>query len=153
MLHLRLRSLGLAKADVLADAEVEQNGLLRDESNLRPMPGRCDCFQVVSIDGDSALRWIIEPFQEAYKCRLSTSGLANDSGDFASGYIEREPSDDFNSFARWVRKVNVLELDMPCESTERQQSNVRVEAGRASYESRKVTLQIDQPTNHLSYLA
>ena len=69
-LHLRVRGLRTAVADVLAQAAMEQRRILRDQADLAAQRVQGEIAQVMAIDADRSTLGIIEAQQQADEGRL-----------------------------------------------------------------------------------
>ena len=62
--HFLFRDSVAAVPDVFADCRTEKDGLLSDHSNLFPQPAQVEFLDIVSVDGDGSLKWIVESLEQ-----------------------------------------------------------------------------------------
>src|SRR4029453_5289156 len=72
--HLLVAGIGPTVADVVHDCVAEQEGILKDESDLRAEAARGNTAHVSSVNGDRALRHVVEARNQICHGGFSGSG-------------------------------------------------------------------------------
>lgn len=94
--------------DIVCDACVEQNGVLRDDADSLPQAGLSDIANILTIDQDPALAFlkVVEAIQETQDRRLARARLAHKSNRGALGDLEGDAIE--GCCAGVIREVDVL---------------------------------------------
>mmetsp|Transcript_7824 Transcript_7824/g.13801 ORF Transcript_7824/g.13801 Transcript_7824/m.13801 type:complete len:218 (+) Transcript_7824:3438-4091(+) len=99
-----------ASCDVLCDAGVKQQGLLRYHANVVPHRPDVKTFHVVAVNAHPAFLWIVESADKSGDGALSRARLSNEGNRFARGNIEVDIIKDLRSAGR-VLEVETLDGD------------------------------------------
>src|SRR5262249_45479582 len=108
---------GLADAEVVANARVEQEALLEHDADLLAPRGLRDVREGVSVDGDPSLGGIVEAGEGLQQRALAGAAAADErdglpGADRETNAVEAPPS-------RRVLEANVLEDDVLLEARQR----------------------------------
>ena len=89
----------------------EQEALLRHDAELRAERRLRHLTEVVAVDRDPALPWVVEPGQELGDRRFARAGVADEGNGRPRRYVELEAVDDLRPVA--VAEPDLLETDVP----------------------------------------
>src|SRR5690606_24077998 len=104
-------------ADVVEHGAVEEEVLLEDYAELRPVIAQPDVVQVEAIDGDAAGERPVERHHQADQGALAGAAGTHQRGGRAGGGDEADVAQ--HGDARGVLERDTLELDLPLDRLER----------------------------------
>ena len=107
--HLLVGGTGSSQPDVLQQAGVEQELLLRDEGDLLIQRGEGHLPQVLPPQRDASVRHIVKVDQQLGKGRFPTAGFSHQSSEAPLWDREGDAVEDFVLF---IRKPHILKADL-----------------------------------------
>ena len=113
--HLLVGGTGSSQPDVLQQAGVEQELLLRDEGDLLIQRGEGHLSQVLPPQRDASVRHIVKVDQQLGKGRLPAAGFSHQSSEAPLWDREGDAVEDFVLF---IRKPHILKADLQIVSVE-----------------------------------
>ena len=98
--------------DVVLDATREKDWLLLDESNLLLMvPCVVEVLDVLTIEEQSALNWIVESLNQLHNGRLAAARLTNKGHDLVLLDVDVDAFQHRHVLLGWIFELHVLKLD------------------------------------------
>src|SRR5713226_4737585 len=108
---------GIRVAQVLADAGVEQETVLENDTDLLTQRLQADLAQVGAVDLDAAGARIVQAGQQVGQRRLACTARADQSNELTWLYLKRHVLER-RSAAPWVGETHVAETYRPLDTAE-----------------------------------
>src|SRR5688500_5021084 len=107
LLDLSLRRVEAPVTNVVGDRAGEEQRLLQHDADLPTHGGERLARQVVPVEKDPSLGWVVEAWQQADERRLARACRSHDGARFAGPDLEGDVAE--GVFAALVREADVLE--------------------------------------------
>lgn len=76
-------SLNMARPNILAGGELKPHEILKDHADVAPQVGQIVFAQIIAIEKDLSLRWVVEAGKKLHNRGLARPVLANESHDLS----------------------------------------------------------------------
>ncbi len=117
---LRLGRLRVGQADVLGNGGRQHKRILQHDGHLRTNRVHLEIADIVTVNANAALSWILQAQQEARDRRFARPRWAHDGDHLAGRNPQLKPPEDRLTVA--VAEMNVLELQPPAKARRGQRS-------------------------------
>ena len=136
--HLFKGGVGLGIPDVVSDADLEEQRLLKDNAELLTQAGEGNIFDVMAIDPYRAFLDIEEPHQKRENRRFAAARWSHKRNGFTGLNVDVHPLDD--NLAGIIRKNNVVEINIAANFTLQFQGTRAIKNRRFFVENFKETV-------------